>query len=532
MMGSMGSVDVDEFAAGGGRDGVPTGVERLEAIRLRLVTDIEAEPPADRARDAASRAAAALAAVSEVDPSQLDPAELRAWLEDVETLRRTVDAAAVAAAGVIDRSNPFREQGFLSAKTPVKHMCRLSGPEAHRRVQTARLHDALPEWADAEADGRVGVAQSELMARIAANPRIPAAVLERDSPALLHDAISQPFDEFERRARRWEALADPDGDLARHERLHANRDIRVRPRPEGGWTITGNLAELAGCEFNEIFSWFIEAEWHTDWADARHRLGDTATTNDLPRTEAQRRADAFVAMARAAASTPPGSRAPRPTAQRPDRPRNLRSTPTRRNPRPTPLPRRRRTHPHRTPSAPRRRHQRRTDRPHPPRRLRRLRHHHRPRPPPTPLPRILTRRRHAAVDHLHLDRLRPTDRLVRRRPLTRLESPRRHRAPQRRTTLPRPPPPQGAGLTRSTATTTAPGTSSTPTATRSTESAAPVLAWGPPVQSRTDRGTVTTRARSHSPSALACASWRVDAATPSCRSPRTTKFSERRFGNR
>ncbi|HUS43871.1 MAG TPA: hypothetical protein VMY16_14500 [Ilumatobacteraceae bacterium] len=34
----------------------------------------------------------------------------------------------------------------------------LSGPEAHRRVQTARLHEALPEWADAEADGRVGVA--------------------------------------------------------------------------------------------------------------------------------------------------------------------------------------------------------------------------------------------------------------------------------------------------------------------------------------------------------------------------------------
>ena len=189
----------------------------------------------------------------DVDVSALDAVELRVWLEEVEVLRRMVEAAAIAAAGVVDRSNPFRKHGFLSAKTVVKHMCKLSGPEAHRRVQTARLHQALPEWADAEADGRVGVAQSELMARIAANPRIPAAVLERDAPALLDDAIGLSFDEFERRVRMWEALADPDGDRDRNQRAHANRDVRIRPRPEGGWTITGNLAELDGCEVNEIF---------------------------------------------------------------------------------------------------------------------------------------------------------------------------------------------------------------------------------------------------------------------------------------
>ncbi len=37
----------------------------------------------------------------------------------------------------------------------------------------------------------------------------------------------------------------------------------IRPRPEGGWTLSGNLAELAGVEFMEIFSWFLEAEWHS-----------------------------------------------------------------------------------------------------------------------------------------------------------------------------------------------------------------------------------------------------------------------------
>ena len=115
-------------------------------------------------------------------------------VERVEALRSrlaaTFDDAPTAAAGTIDRSNPFRAQGFLSAKTAVEHMWRLSGPEAHRRVQTPRLHAALPAWGDAEADGTVGVARSELMARIAANPRIASAVLERDAPALLDDAVN------------------------------------------------------------------------------------------------------------------------------------------------------------------------------------------------------------------------------------------------------------------------------------------------------------------------------------------------------
>ena len=123
-----------------------------------------------------------MAALGDVDLSQLDAIEMRTWLDDIEQLRRSVEATAIAAAGAIDRHNPFRPQGFFSAKTVVKHMCKLSGPEAHRRVQTARLHDALPDWAIAQADGAVGVAQCELMARIAANPRIPAAVLERDAP--------------------------------------------------------------------------------------------------------------------------------------------------------------------------------------------------------------------------------------------------------------------------------------------------------------------------------------------------------------
>ena len=178
--------------------------------------------------------------------------------------------AAVAAAGAVDRRNPFRSQGFFSAKTVIKHMCKLSGPEAHRRVQTARLHEALPAWADAEADGEVGVAQSELMARIAANPRIESAVLERDSPDLLDDAIEQSFDEFERRARTWEALADPAGDLAKNERQHANRTSADPTPTRRRLDTVGNLRRTRRRRVQRRSSpGSSKPNGLADWADAR-----------------------------------------------------------------------------------------------------------------------------------------------------------------------------------------------------------------------------------------------------------------------
>ena len=262
----------------------------------------------DGGADVATLIAGAVRAVdglASIDPMGLDPQALATLVEGVEQARRMVDAATTRVTGAVDARTPFRQQGYFNAKTFLKQRCQLSGPEAYRRVQTARMRDRLPEWADAARTGRVGVAQSEAMARVAANPRVEPAVLARDAGMLLDDAMSLPFDEFDRNLRTWEALADPVGDDARNERAHARRDARLIPRPEGGWNLTGFLPELAGVEFAEIFAWYCEAEWRVDWAEARGRLGDAATQADLVRTEAQRRADAMLAMARASVSRDP-----------------------------------------------------------------------------------------------------------------------------------------------------------------------------------------------------------------------------------
>ena len=96
------------------------------------------------------------------------------------------------------------------------------------------------------------------------------------------------------------------------ERNRQNRDADIKRRKNGSWVLTGSFDDVGGVEFSEIFGHYLQAEFDADWAEARERVGDTATMLDLRRTQSQRRADALLAMARAAAACPPWSQRPLP----------------------------------------------------------------------------------------------------------------------------------------------------------------------------------------------------------------------------
>ena len=311
----MGAHDSDlngESAASGGAPLTFVDLAMTGAGELRLVDPDTIASPGDLVGAAVFQAVNAVEVLGNLDHGMLDGAALRQWAEGIEHVRRMVDLAATEATGRVDRTAPYTDEGFFNAKTWLRHRLQLSGPEAYRRVQTARMRHRLADWDMAARVGGVGVAQSELMARVAANPRIGDDILQRDQRMLLDDAQTQSFDEFQRRLRTWEALADPSGDRSRASQQHLHRHVHMRGRPEGGWTLSGSLDELSGSEFNEILAHFVDAEWRADWAEARGRLGEAATTGDLCRTADQRNADALLAMARAAASAHPGMRG-RPT---------------------------------------------------------------------------------------------------------------------------------------------------------------------------------------------------------------------------
>jgi len=140
----------------------------------------------------------AFESLGSIDPTGADADVLAQLVEGVEQARRMIDAAATGVAGVIDARNPFRtSHGYLNARTFLTQRAQLSGPEAYRRLQTARMRTRLPEWATAAHTGTVGIAQSDAMARVAANTR--------------------------------------------NERATARRDVNLHPRPDGGWNITGHL---------------------------------------------------------------------------------------------------------------------------------------------------------------------------------------------------------------------------------------------------------------------------------------------------
>lgn len=268
-------------------------------------SDALAGDPVETAIVGAVAAVAHVVHVAATDAQARDAPSLARLVEGVEQLRRMVDAAATDIPATVVERRPFTDQGYFGARTFLKQRAPLSGPEAFRRLQTGRMRELLPEWAEAARSGSVGVAQSEAMARVAANPRIDRRILERDAGLLLDDARSLPFADVERNLRCWEALADPVGDDARHERARARRHMTLTPSPDSGWILHGFLPELDGVEFAEIFAWFCEAEWRADWSEARRRLGSDATHADLIRSEPQRRADALLAMARASVSRDP-----------------------------------------------------------------------------------------------------------------------------------------------------------------------------------------------------------------------------------
>src|SRR5690606_659434 len=69
---------------------------------------------------------------------------------------------------------------------------------------------------------------------------------------------------------------------------------------------------LQGAAIAEVFERYTRAELEADWEKARAEHGDDATEDHLPRTDAQRRADALWKLCQDAASAPPGSVAPEP----------------------------------------------------------------------------------------------------------------------------------------------------------------------------------------------------------------------------
>ena len=228
-------------------------------------------------------------------------ADLDAKVRELETAARQIEAAIVAATEVADRTGHHLADGHRTVGNWLMATINCSRSEATARRRSAELVRQLPVVAHEFAAGRVGVAQVRELGRLMANPRCGDQVAGSED-VLLGAAKGLEFADFRIVTSRWEQLADADGAHRDHELAHEHRNARCE---FDGATFRFDTSHgvVQGTSMREVFQRFCDAEFEADrqWVVDTH--GPDADRSLMPRNAAQRRADAFVAMVSAAAST-------------------------------------------------------------------------------------------------------------------------------------------------------------------------------------------------------------------------------------
>ena len=237
------------------------------------------------------------------DLDALSPGELRELLHELERRSRQLEASIVAVVGHAARSAAYAGDGHASAAGWCRAKAQWSAGDARQRLRLARLCQAAPVVAEAMAGGRLGIAQADRLARAFANPRCGELLLEMID-LLLEQAQRLSCDGFRTVVDRWETLADMDGAHRHADEVEARRNASIRT--EGGeLRVKARGPVLVGAMFKEVFDQYLRAEFLVDWEETRRIHGDAACTALMPRTDSQRRFDAFAKIFERAATTRP-----------------------------------------------------------------------------------------------------------------------------------------------------------------------------------------------------------------------------------
>jgi hypothetical protein len=240
--------------------------------------------------------------LQELDLGALDDRAQLELARRLERCRRRLDQGTDRVAGHLDTSCAPAADGHSSARVALVHVGRVPMAVARGRVLSARTLRRLPAVAAAYAAGSIPTEHVRAIARTASNPRI-LRFLDAADPVFAEQASEEPYADFCRWLRQWEALADEDGAERDAATNHARRHAELVENPDGGFSLQAGHGALEGASIKEVFERFVDAELLSDWAEARGRLGDAATDADLVRTPRQRRADALTAIFRRAAGS-------------------------------------------------------------------------------------------------------------------------------------------------------------------------------------------------------------------------------------
>jgi len=242
--------------------------------------------------------------------SRMSEPELVARMRSVEQQRRELAAEEAALLVEAEQRRVFRSDSHATMWGMLRAELGWSDAECRRAMRVARLCERFPDVHEALADGALPIAAAAEIGRGFANPRCGDSI-EAVIGELVNAATRVEFHEVRELVARWEMLADTDGAHKDAERTHANRNAHVGVMMGSGH-VAAELGALDGAEAAEIFERFCDAEFRADWEHAKELLGDDVCKAALARNDAQRRADALMAIFRRAAGAAPGATAPQP----------------------------------------------------------------------------------------------------------------------------------------------------------------------------------------------------------------------------
>jgi len=230
-------------------------------------------------------------------------------LVDLLGAESRLQAVSARIAGKVDASRVWANDGSRSCAAWLGRAAGRDRGDAAEVVARGRALRDMPGADAAHAQGRLSARHVRLLAT--AQKTAPEAYAD-DEEWLLARAHELNYADFARVVNYWCHCTAPDDAEDAARRRYEKRSVKMGAGIDGTGFIDVDFEAVGYATFAEALRRIEHELWEQDWAEARDRLGPDALKRDLARSDAQRRYDALIEMARRSAAAPAGSRKPIP----------------------------------------------------------------------------------------------------------------------------------------------------------------------------------------------------------------------------
>lgn len=214
--------------------------------------------------------------------------------------RQQIEAELLIALAEAERSGVLTAGRFRSTAAWLAGHTRQ--PQAQCRadvVDGVLLFDEVPELGQAFTAGVINRSHVGCFGRLWRKPTLRTAF--RRDVAVLIGFASFPWPQFQMLVRAWAEAAEPADTADQAEEAFEQRSLAVAHGLGGVSFVEMRTPTALWAQIEDILTAAADELFEQDWAELRARLGDEATTDQLPRTQQQRLHDALVMTLRAGA---------------------------------------------------------------------------------------------------------------------------------------------------------------------------------------------------------------------------------------